>query len=187
MGKKFLVSTAALALALGSVSAHAAVFNIHYTGTTGTLDTASLSITTSDTASINDPSGGFDVTGISGNVNGLTITSLLNNPNLGQRSTSPDGQYYYDNVYFPNADPLVDINGISFFTADGTDWNFYSNGPGNYQLLGALNGAPVGSYAFNSTGAVPEPATWAMLLLGFGMIGFAMRKRSNVRTTVSYA
>ncbi|WP_420381757.1 PEPxxWA-CTERM sorting domain-containing protein [Novosphingobium sp.] len=37
------------------------------------------------------------------------------------------------------------------------------------------------------TGAVPEPATWAMLLIGFGMIGFAMRKRSNVRTTVSYA
>ena len=35
--------------------------------------------------------------------------------------------------------------------------------------------------------AVPEPVTWAMLLLGFGMIGFAMRKRSNVRTTVSYA
>ena len=36
-------------------------------------------------------------------------------------------------------------------------------------------------------GAVPEPATWAMMLLGFGLIGFAMRKRSHVRTTVSYA
>ena len=38
-----------------------------------------------------------------------------------------------------------------------------------------------------ATTAVPEPATWAMLLLGFGMIGFAMRKRPSVRTTVSYA
>ena len=27
------------------------------------------------------------------------------------------------------------------------------------------------------TGAVPEPATWAMMLLGFGGIGFAMRRR----------
>ena len=38
-----------------------------------------------------------------------------------------------------------------------------------------------------ATAALPEPATWAMLLIGFGMIGFGMRKRSNVRTTVSYA
>lgn len=37
------------------------------------------------------------------------------------------------------------------------------------------------------TAAVPEPATWALMLLGFGMIGFAMRKRSDARTTVSYA
>ena len=28
-----------------------------------------------------------------------------------------------------------------------------------------------------TTGAVPEPATWAMMLLGFGGIGFAMRRR----------
>jgi hypothetical protein len=25
--------------------------------------------------------------------------------------------------------------------------------------------------------AVPEPATWAMMLLGFGAIGFSMRRR----------
>lgn len=35
-----------------------------------------------------------------------------------------------------------------------------------------------------SLGAVPEPATWAMMLLGFGMIGFGMRygvRRSTVQ------
>ena len=36
-------------------------------------------------------------------------------------------------------------------------------------------------------GAVPELATWAMMLVGFGGIGFAMRRRSKIRTTVSYA
>jgi hypothetical protein len=34
---------------------------------------------------------------------------------------------------------------------------------------------------------VPEPATWAMMMLGFGAVGFAMRRRNKVRTTVSYA
>jgi len=28
-------------------------------------------------------------------------------------------------------------------------------------------------------GAVPEPATWAMMLLGFGAVGFAMRRRQR--------
>ena len=34
-------------------------------------------------------------------------------------------------------------------------------------------------------GAVPEPATWAMMMLGFGLIGGAMRRRRRV--TVRYA
>lgn len=37
---------------------------------------------------------------------------------------------------------------------------------------GAGNGAAVGG--------VPEPATWALLLTGFGLTGSAMRRRSNV-------
>ena len=35
--------------------------------------------------------------------------------------------------------------------------------------------------------AVPEPATWAMMLLGFGFIGGAMRSRRRQKVTVSYA
>jgi hypothetical protein len=36
-------------------------------------------------------------------------------------------------------------------------------------------------------GAIPEPATWAMMILGFGMIGGAMRRRRAVRPTVRVA
>ncbi len=35
------------------------------------------------------------------------------------------------------------------------------------------------------TAPVPEPATWAMLIAGFGMLGFAMRRRRRV--TVAFA
>lgn len=35
-----------------------------------------------------------------------------------------------------------------------------------------------------TAGAVPEPATWAMMLVGFGMVSYAMRKR---RPQVTYA
>jgi hypothetical protein len=48
-----------------------------------------------------------------------------------------------------------------------------------------------GEYTFDSTGltgtitAVPEPATWAMMIGGFGLVGAAMRRRQ--RTKVTYA
>ena len=35
------------------------------------------------------------------------------------------------------------------------------------------------------TGAVPEPATWAMMLLGFGAIGVSMRRRKPVLAQVA--
>jgi hypothetical protein len=36
--------------------------------------------------------------------------------------------------------------------------------------------------------AVPEPGTWALMILGFGAIGFSMRRKGQVRSTsVRYA
>lgn len=35
--------------------------------------------------------------------------------------------------------------------------------------------------------ALPEPATWAMMMMGFGMIGFGLRRRSKVQTRVNFA
>lgn len=59
------------------------------------------------------------------------------------------------------------------------------------KIIFVVNNA--GEYTFDSTGlratisAVPEPTTWAMMLAGFGMIGFAARRRGNVKTTVRFA
>lgn len=35
--------------------------------------------------------------------------------------------------------------------------------------------------------AVPEPATWGMMVLGMGLVGGVMRRRRNVRTAVQFA
>lgn len=37
-----------------------------------------------------------------------------------------------------------------------------------------------GTLSFANVAAVPEPATWAMMLLGFGAVGLSMRRRSRV-------
>lgn len=59
-----------------------------------------------------------------------------------------------------------------------------------FGYISSTNGFGGGSISFAITqaaGAVPEPATWAMMLLGMGAVGFAMRRRSKVKTTVKFA
>lgn len=61
-------------------------------------------------------------------------------------------------------------------------------------------GAGLDTFAFNRAGlsnarlyitqpppAVPEPGTWAMLILGFGLVGAAMRRRRRDAATQEYA
>jgi hypothetical protein len=44
------------------------------------------------------------------------------------------------------------------------------------------NSSGGGSYTANvSFAAVPEPATWALMILGFGVVGYSMRRRPAVR------
>ncbi len=43
----------------------------------------------------------------------------------------------------------------------------------------------LGSYVGTVTFAVPEPATWTLMILGMGAIGFAMRRRPAVKVAYS--
>jgi hypothetical protein len=54
------------------------------------------------------------------------------------------------------------------------------------------NGSYGGQITFSPVeGAIPEPSTWAMMLFGFGAVGFAMRRRKDTLVTkrlrVSYS
>ena len=44
-----------------------------------------------------------------------------------------------------------------------------------------------GQLFFLSNAGVPEPASWAMMIAGFGIAGAAMRRKAKVSTTVSYS
>lgn len=65
-------------------------------------------------------------------------------------------------------------------------WNNSSNPHGNSSWNYFFN---AGNARFEAVfGAVPEPTTWAMMILGFGVIGGAMRRRkAQIRTAVRFA
>ncbi|WP_010219096.1 PEPxxWA-CTERM sorting domain-containing protein [Sphingomonas sp. PAMC 26621] len=107
------------------------------------------------------------------------------------------------------------MTGASFSSGDPFGFNLVNNRlflPVAYVSGAAINstatwqyltlsgmGLSVGSYVYTigtervtlnigqPVAAVPEPATWALMLLGFGLIGGAARRRSAVRTTVRHA
>lgn len=86
-----------------------------------------------------------------------------------------------NNLYITRA--WVTFGGLSFSTTSLGDFNFYNSGAGYYGLLSSvrnINGYPDGVVATAHVAPVPEPSSWALMLLGFGVAGFAMR-RSRAR------
>lgn len=59
----------------------------------------------------------------------------------------------------------------------------WSAQPGySYRMMTAIDPIRNQRQVFLAAGAVPEPATWAMLILGFGLVGGAMRSRRKAST-----
>lgn len=130
--------------------------------------------------------GGFLITGISGSADGFGGIALI----------PPSGFAGNDNLLFPGSDPLLSGSGFSF-SAGGLLGNiFYSSDLSTYLLFGSANDTTglLGFGTFSITPvtdpgvpAVPEPGTWALMLLGFGFVGAAMRRQRRANVTVSYA
>lgn len=101
-------------------------------------------------------------------------------------------------------------NGDVFFTfaggdSDGQVTTLYDLGSNGQNFFNAFNGTfksvtmtftngatvqDVRQFRMNAAtpmAAVPEPATWAMMLFGFGAIGFGMRRRRSDTVRVRFA
>jgi len=141
----------------------------------GASNAASLFYTFSP-GSYYDYAGSLIDTPVTGSFDFDTVTGILSNVNY----TSVSGTFNTGAEYTPGDATQI------FFGQFGGNYDVY-------QLAGSLNNG--GTVAINSgthpsifinaggsltTGTVPEPATWAMMLVGLGGIGAAMRSRRKL-------
>ena len=167
--KVLLAATCACAIASPSLAAQ---FQLTYTSAAAPI-LASLLVTTANAL---NTVGGYDVTGISGNVDGDTVTGLIANPNQPNPTGSSDGLFIYDNVQFPG--PQVLSSWGLYFASATHQYNLFSDSATQYELYQATGGG----YTENSAGtldvqAVPEPSAWMLMTVGFGALGVMLRRR----------
>lgn len=91
----------------------------------------------------------------------------------------PGGQF----VAGPQSTATV---GTTTYTLNGFGWDRSS--ADNVSAFRAVSGGDPNDYTgqfsfFTSSSAVPEPATWAMFILGFGLIGAGLRHRNRQVST----
>jgi hypothetical protein len=138
------------------------------------LDTLAKTISLSGLAVGNYESGFFEITGITGPaITGLSTVNL--------------GGLFDPNAYGGGFATDVPTPVLSF-TANSIriEWSSIGNAEPNDQFAyGVFNFDPSSSVFSYSTAAVPEPATWLMMILGFGLVGGAMRYRRG-KTSVSF-
>jgi hypothetical protein len=128
--------------------------------------------TTSDTAMTVAGRTAYQILSITGTVNGLAIVA-------------PTGSY---GNYFTTGGTFLDGTGTSFLLTGGGRVDFFNQSTNGLYRVNTFS--PGSSNYVNATSsliaAVPEPGTWAMMLLGFGAVGFAMRGRVAPKESAIY-
>ena len=99
-------------------------------------------------------------------------------------SAAPNGGVYTSvgalGVSLTNANNVgFDISGRSSLAYLNIDSAFYTINlsTGAATFVDTVGAGPL--IGITATGAIPEPATWAMMIVGFGMVGTTMRRRGR--------
>lgn len=179
MKKPFAATAAAMCLMLSAAPAHAAEFF-------DPIDQNLLDLAGSDFfgATIVDQPGAFShqftfTVGSQSSANSSFTTILLGASDIDFTSIFLDGFAFTQTGFDPFAEEWQ-LAAVSLASGSHT---IFVNG----SVVGASNN---GAYSGGlNVAAVPEPATWAMLLFGFGAIGFGMRRRGAIKRSqqVSFA
>lgn len=135
-------------------------------GSTGNYYAAGPSTTTTGTI---DLSALGDITSISflwGSVDSYNTLEFLDA--MGGVLATFSGSDIFDPANGDQTDP--NLNPVVTFLLDGMDVGAFAG----LRLNSGTNAFEIDNIAVNP---VPEPATWAMMLLGFGVAGYSLRKR----------
>jgi hypothetical protein len=160
---RFLLSVPCLAICLSGVVAQADTFFF-----TDTLNGGNGTITAIADASIPNA---FDVTGISGTVDGITITGLL--PCAAYDPSNPcvsgGSGFLYDNLLYTQQLLPVDFTGIGFSLGNsGLEGGYGASG--THSTVLNLN-TPGNNTLHADFSVVPAPEPGSFVLLGTGMLG----------------
>jgi hypothetical protein len=174
-----------------------------YTGSLNVISDANIGIGTLGTVTVTDIAGGVtvDVSLIAGinfvntggphtpfvynlNATPTSINFPVGSPFSadGSSSAAPYGTFNHG-VDMTGGNGAPGKHGPLDFTINGiTTANFNTDSFGYYfaaDLIRLSNGATGSVAAANFTAAVPEPSTWAMMILGFAGVGFMAYRRKN--------
>ena len=176
MKRSYLLSVgvAAMAFAVSSpASAEPLLFS--FSGPSGTASFQLDSNPTPDFSSTFIGSDQFGFNNVAGTFGGIPGTASVISFGSGSIFASLS-------ITAPNLG-FTQFSGPALFTGTRTDPVFST---GSFTLINPFFGN--GNLVISQIqGAVPEPATWAMMMLGFGGLGFAMRRRAKVSTRIHFA
>lgn len=137
----------------------------------GNYSSATLLIDVANPILLQSPSLTYEVTSTSG----LTFSELGTGTVFGSRTYSSADAYLVEGIAL-NAAALTALDAGGTITISGrvTSPTTFDAGAPDQAVFGASNGRQA---ELSLTTAVPEPSTWAMMLLGFAGVGFMAYRR----------